>query len=144
MSGTEQLDKVLESWKRDWRDLGFFYRHAMDASLGQVLKTAPTDKEGRFTIRGVGVERLTTVEVEGPMISNATLFLITRSGFDPKPYNDAAARVGRSGGAPLLYGPTFDYVATPSRFIEGNIRDQDTGKPIAGVRVSCSVWLRIT
>jgi protocatechuate 3,4-dioxygenase beta subunit len=138
VNGPDLLDKVLECWKRDWRDLGFFYRRGMYASLGQVLKAAPTDKDGRFTMRGVGLQRLATVEVEGPMISNAALEIVTRSGFDPKPYNDAAARVGRPGGAPLLYGPTFDFVATPSRVMEGNIRDQGIGKPVAGVRVSCS------
>jgi hypothetical protein len=40
------------------------------------------------------------------------------------------------GQPPLLYGPTFDFVADASRVIEGTVREMDTGKPIKGV----SVW----
>ena len=39
-----------------------------------------------------------------------------------------------------LHGATFDYVATPSKPIEGVVRLKGTGRPLAGVRVSGYVY----
>src|SRR5262249_12359569 len=36
---------------------------------------------------------------------------------------------------PLLYGSKVEFVATPTRVIEGAILDVDTGKPIANARI---------
>ena len=34
-----------------------------------------------------------------------------------------------------IYGAVFDHVAGPTRLVEGSVRDQETGKPLAGIMV---------
>jgi RNA polymerase sigma factor (sigma-70 family) len=138
-SGKDKLDAFLSLWKRDWRENWRLSDQTLYARLDAFQPTIPTDKDGRFTMSGIGLERVATVEVEGPNISKSTLYVVTRPDFDPKPYNDAAAAntpgPPRIGQTPLLYGPAFDYVATPTRIIEGAIREVDTGTPIGGAHV---------
>jgi protocatechuate 3,4-dioxygenase beta subunit len=139
VEGKEKVDTYLTVRKQDWRATWRATPQPLYAFLNKVLQAAPTDKDGRFTIRGLGVERVATVEVQGPAIAKTTLYVVTRAGFDAKAHNDAAA--ANTGGPPRLnmipqlYGPTFDYIATPTRVVEGVIRDVDTGQPIAGAHV---------
>jgi RNA polymerase sigma factor (sigma-70 family) len=133
----EKVDAYLTTWKQNWHDVWRATPRPLYALLNKVLQTAPTDKDGRFTIRGLGVERVATVEVSGSAIAKTTLYVVTRPGFDSKPYNRAVLEDQRMrlSHVPSLYGPSFDYIAAPTRVIEGAIRDVDTGKPIAGARV---------
>jgi protocatechuate 3,4-dioxygenase beta subunit len=137
ISGKENVDNYLTIWKQNWHDTWRAVSRPLYAFMNPVLQTAPTDMDGRFTIRGLGVERVATVEVLGPAIAKTTLYVVTRAGFDAKAHNDSAA--ANTGGPlrmiPQLYGPTFDYIATPTRVIEGAILDVDTRKPIAGARI---------
>jgi RNA polymerase sigma factor (sigma-70 family) len=83
-----------------------------------------TGADGRFRLTGVGRERLVQFKVEGPAIASTYLgTVMTR----------AAAKV--TGLRMPIYGASFDYVGIASRPIRGVVRDQDTGKPLAGVHV---------
>jgi protocatechuate 3,4-dioxygenase beta subunit len=137
--GKEQLDSYLTIWKNNWREVWRVRTRPLFANLNQVLNVKATDKDGRFTLRGLGAERVATVEIEGPAMAKASIYVVTRPGLDAKALNDAA--VANMGGPPrlnmipTLYGPKFDYIATPTRVIEGVIRDASTGSPIGGAHV---------
>ncbi len=76
------------------------------------LTTAATEKDGGFTLRGLGGGRKALVVVEGPTIAHQFL------------------RIDTAGKAE--YG---DVVVKPTKPIEGTIRARDTGKPLAGLVV---------
>jgi RNA polymerase sigma factor (sigma-70 family) len=138
VKGKQKVDEFLTVWKQNWHDTWLVTKQPLYGYMNKILQTAATDKDGRFTIRGLGVERVATVEVDGPKIAKTMTYLVTRPGFDPKPYNQAAGDFagGRfSENIPVIYGSKFDFIATPTRTIEGAILDVDTGKPIAGARI---------
>jgi RNA polymerase sigma factor (sigma-70 family) len=79
---------------------------------------AATDKDGEFTLTGLGNGRKAMVVLEGPTIAHQFVTIETR-GKSEKPGN-------------VEHGDT---VAKPTKPIEGAIRAKDTGKPLAGVVV---------
>jgi RNA polymerase sigma factor (sigma-70 family) len=68
-----------------------------------------TDREGRFTVTGVGRERNALVEIDGPGIEHKLVGVRTEA------------------------GPPVEVVVGPAKPIEGTVRDRDTGKPVPGV-----------
>src|SRR5262249_24872076 len=68
-------------------------------------------------------DRIVRLAPEGPAISHSAIAAVTRP---------AAARPYFGG----IYGAAFEHVALPARPIRGVVRDQATGKPVAGVKVS--------
>jgi BlaR1 peptidase M56 len=83
---------------------------------------ATTDRDGRFTIKGVGRERIASLLVSGPRIETFFAFSATRD--MPTVKDDDT-----------YHGSACDLVAGPGLEIVGTVRDQDTGKPLAGVTV---------
>ncbi len=133
-----RLDKFLDGWKQSWNDA---VSSPVERMYVPVTAQQVTDAQGRFRITGVGPERIVLVQVNGPGIAQDTLYVLTRPGLDARPYNQAALErippdLRIPGQPPQLYGPSFDYVATPAKRIEGTVRERGTGKPIAGVTVS--------
>jgi protocatechuate 3,4-dioxygenase beta subunit len=138
-SAEERLDDFLTAWKREWRLAWQRTSKHLFLPHGRVLSAA-TDKDGRFRISGAGAERVATLRVKGPGIAQAELYVLTRPGFDPGPYNRAVLEgippeLRIPGQPPLLYGPTLDYVAKATRIIEGTVREAGSGKPVAGVGI---------
>jgi RNA polymerase sigma factor (sigma-70 family) len=78
-----------------------------------------TGADGRFTLAGVGRERLVRLHLEGPAITTAELEAMTRAG----------EKVGG------LHPASFDFLTTASRPIRGVVRDRASRKPLAGVSV---------
>jgi hypothetical protein len=76
-------------------------------------------------LTGLGRDRLVALAVDGPAIRHESLGVATRP----------AAAGPPAGGA---YGATFEYLAPPAQPIRGVVRDQATGRPVAGVSV-CAV-----
>ncbi len=138
-----KLDSFLTAWKRE---SGIAIQQApkrLYLPMNKVLSTATTDKDGRFRLGDVGVERVALLQVRGPGASQGSLFVIGRDGFDPAEINKAV--MGRTsleerqlGHPPLLYGPKLTYVAPASRRIEGRVREAGSGKPVAGYTIYCS------
>jgi RNA polymerase sigma factor (sigma-70 family) len=88
-----------------------------------------TAADGKFRLTGLGRERIVGLIVEGPSIEYARIQAMTRAGkpvVNPSPDWHPVQRI---------YGATFDYLAAPSRPIRGVVRDKETGKPVAGVRI---------
>jgi len=95
---------------------------------GQPAEVA-TGADGRFRMAGLGRERVVRLEIEGPSIAHELEWAMTRA--------------PEAVGAPLrdppsqhrIYPATFDYLAQPSRRIQGTIRDGLTGNPVPDVTI---------
>jgi RNA polymerase sigma factor (sigma-70 family) len=104
-------------------------------------ETTVTDNEGRFTLRGLGRERLVELRIDGPTIASDEVRVFTRP--------DPAVRVPEDPGERMLgmrtyYGSTFDLAAEPTLPFEGVVTDRATSKPVAGVTVRArSKWWSI-
>lgn len=101
-----------------------------EEELSRLLR-AETDADGRFTLRGIGRERIAWVRVEGAGIQTQRVFACTRPG--------PAVRVEHVHHSPgdvfTLHGATFEMQAAESAPIRGIVRDRDSGRPIPGVLV---------
>jgi len=106
----------------------------IDHFLGKLFQTATTDRDGRFTIKGLGRERFVTLRVEGPTIVHRTIFAATRPGglIEVPGQWSPSDKLKTS----LVYGMPFDFAAAPCKPIVGVVRDKDTGKPIPGAIVT--------
>ena len=134
------LDSFLVAWKK---------RHYMSGIPGGVkgiwneLGTdfvATTDADGRFTLAGLGVERLVSLRLHGDGIADAELWIANREGFDPKPYNQATADnipkgMERFSNRWLLYGPDATFAAEAEKIVRGTVKEADTGAVRPGVLV---------
>jgi 5-hydroxyisourate hydrolase-like protein (transthyretin family) len=103
-----------------------------------VLPGTTTDKDGRFTVAGAGVERLVGLHLSGASIAETELWVANRPGLDPRPYNKATqVNAAMPFGATrwLLDGPAPAVVAEPEKPIRGVVKEKGSGKPRAGVRV---------
>ncbi len=133
----ERLDDFLRVFQRETNhfDEGTGARR-LNVPLDDVLHVKPTDKDGRFEIHGVGVERLVRLLVKGEARATGVIFIATRASFDAKSFARSAVR--RDGDrTPPLFGPTFEHVvtrATTQPTIEGVVREPG-GKPVVGATV---------
>jgi RNA polymerase sigma factor (sigma-70 family) len=102
----------------------------MGRDVGRILPPAVTDSEGKFTLNGIGCERVVGLRIDGPMITTAEFWGMTHPGdnLDIREHvtSDKTVR---------LVGTNFEHVAAPAQPIVGKVADKDTGKPIAGATV---------
>jgi RNA polymerase sigma factor (sigma-70 family) len=97
-----------------------------DGPLPWRQATLTTDSDGRFKLSGMGRERVVRLLVEGPAIATAEVEVMTRAA------ETVISKYRR------VHGASFDYVAAASRLIRGVVRDKETNKALAGVRVVTS------
>jgi RNA polymerase sigma factor (sigma-70 family) len=109
--------------------------------LSHFFPAITSDKDGRFEIKGVGRERIVAFTVEAPTIETRVVHVVTRPSLATGDIRiPEASMVFANGEVKDLrlkpyYPPTFTHVAEPCRVISGVVRDQTTGKPIAGAVV---------
>jgi hypothetical protein len=72
---------------------------------------------------GLGRGRVVRFLLEGPGIRHRPLMVVTRPPAERRYFAD-------------VEWAAFEFVAEPARAIRGVVRDRDTGKPVAGVKVS--------
>jgi RNA polymerase sigma factor (sigma-70 family) len=100
-----------------------------------------SDRDGRFTLRGLGRAWLYDLSISGPTVVNAKAVLVARP--------QKAGVTGATGEAPPdrptpqlpLYGSTFTHVVAPCKPIVGVVREKGSGKPLAAVQVG-RAWTR--
>jgi RNA polymerase sigma factor (sigma-70 family) len=104
------------------------------SSPAEAVVTTGTD--GRFRLPGVGPDQLVRIRVSGPTIAATDLYAMGRDG--------AAVRVtvhqGLEPEPVVFHARRFDHAVAPTRPIQGVVRDQDTGRPIAGVALGAAVY----
>jgi RNA polymerase sigma factor (sigma-70 family) len=88
-----------------------------------------TDEDGRFRLTGVGRERVVSLVIEGKAIEPINVEVFTRTG----PVEGLFS--GNENEA--VYGATFQRIIPPGKPVVGTVREKGTGKPLAGIRVSC-------
>jgi RNA polymerase sigma factor (sigma-70 family) len=127
VAGLDQnRDGDLKAW---FKARGARYAVEMKHIGGTAVEgpvTATTGKDGRFRLSGFGRGRVVSLDIKGPNIENGFIYVVTTT------QNVPSERTSVLG----VFPPTFDYVPGPSRPIIGTIREQGTGKPLAGVRVA--------
>jgi RNA polymerase sigma factor (sigma-70 family) len=139
-SPANSLTPILDRWKKlDVMAADPAGEKQVWSGLGSLWSTT-TDTDGRFTFRGLGVERLAVLHFSGAGATETQAFVGVRDKFDPKEYNDAVvknAQTGFGNGKPRwrLYGPDFTVVAEREKLIRGRVFDVDTGKPRVGVEI---------
>jgi RNA polymerase sigma factor (sigma-70 family) len=102
--------------------------------LPQSSPTSPTNPhvvtgpDGRFRLNGIGHAQIAKIRVSGPTISLDHLYVMGREG------TDIRVKVRQPLSPEVIFHPRkLEAVVSPTKPIEGVIRDQETGKPIAGV-----------
>ncbi len=124
----EKLKVEKSAYSVQYQMLGWW---ASD-DIPSFLPAVTADKEGRFTINGLGRERIAALLISGPGIETRFEYAVTRSmptlrcpSFQRQPaIHDI-----------VYHGADFDVVAGPCLEAVGTITDKDTGKPIPGVTV---------
>jgi Sigma-70, region 4 len=100
----------------------------------QTTITTATGPDGRFRLAGVGRDRLADILVSGPTIVTSRLFAMSRSGPEARCINRWPETE-----AVVFHAPRFVHVAAPIKPIEGIVRDKDSGRPIAGVKITGNI-----
>jgi BlaR1 peptidase M56 len=107
--GSQATDRLLRYW-------------ASDEIPSMFPAATMTDRDGRFTLKGVGHERIASLLVSGPGLETHFAFVATR--------DMPTVKAGET-----YHGAACDLVAGPGLDIIGTVRDQETGKPMAGVTI---------
>jgi len=136
-----KLDGFLTGWRNEWQDALRLLNDRMYLPLESLHGAGKTDQDGKFTLKGIGVERIAVVEVTGRGYAKAVCYVVTRPGLDAGPINKAAhdkipAELRIPGQPPLLTGPKAELVLEGTKVIEGTVTDAETGKPMAGVVIA--------
>jgi beta-lactamase regulating signal transducer with metallopeptidase domain/protocatechuate 3,4-dioxygenase beta subunit len=99
-----------------------------------LLPSSTTDGDGRFTLTGVGRDRLLEISFHGPTIETRSAEVVTRA--DPTRTLPGTG-ISPPGKEPtkIRHGATFVHVAAPTKPVIGVVRDADTGKPLANMRI---------
>jgi RNA polymerase sigma factor (sigma-70 family) len=134
------LDSFLNFWKRRTGPGGWFQGEREIQENAAGILTTTTDLKGQFTLQGVGAERVVSLRLRGAGIADAALLVVNRSGFDPKPYNEALRQNASKGARQWmdkqrLHGPEVTVVAEPERIVRGVVCDAVTGKGRPNVRI---------
>jgi hypothetical protein len=102
-----------------------------EAPPGHTAETT-TDQAGRFRLEGFGADRIIGIELNGATIAHTSFEVVTRR-IKPIPASGYANTFGP--GKQTVYGAELTYTATPSRLVEGVVKDSKTGQALVGAEV---------
>jgi RNA polymerase sigma factor (sigma-70 family) len=117
----------LKPWLDDPRRVDLGKTNGLHVAMLDGPTSVKTGKDGRFRLTGFGRDRVVHLWVRGEGIENTDVEVITRTG------NVGGLRLESRG----VYPPGANITIRPSKPIVGTVRDKKTGKPIAGMRVTC-------
>ncbi len=112
-----------------------YLTHTISAEGSGLTATFTSDAEGRFSIRGIGRERVIELEIAGPTVQTKQICVLTRT---VNPFQVNAGPGSPDWGITLYYGARFTHAAAPTKPVIGLVKDRDTGRPLAGVRIACN------
>jgi beta-lactamase regulating signal transducer with metallopeptidase domain/protocatechuate 3,4-dioxygenase beta subunit len=104
--------------------------------LPSIVPDVKTDAEGRFTVRGIGRERVAKLLIQGPDIEASLVKTRTRAGEILRFGEFSDRTMGGAERSDTVYPHKFTFAAGPSKPVSGRITDADTGAPVAGVTVT--------
>lgn len=127
---TEDLSAWLKAVAAGSAELAVASRRSLYRPPSGADRKTTTDADGRFTLNGIGVDRIAEIRIRAPEIEDRTLSVAVRR---MNPVVGPALEFERR--PRLIFGSDFQYVASRSRRIEGTVRERTTRKPIAGVAI---------
>jgi RNA polymerase sigma factor (sigma-70 family) len=118
--------------KRKWAQ-GDYARGADMKALPAAALSGPqsvtTDADGKVRFTGFGRERVVSLEIEGQQVEPIYLEVLTRT--------DKVEGLASGNENDDVTGATFERIVAPGKAVVGTVRDKATGKPVAGLRVTC-------
>lgn len=135
--GKPNLDKWEEAATMEKADSYMLRQLLTYESSGAFLPTlvneVTTDQEGKFTIQGLGTEKVVDLLLSGPNVASTTLQARTRLGKTVR----VPSQHG-STGLPdvVIYPAAFDFVMATSSPVKGRIIDVVTNQPLVGCLVT--------
>lgn len=106
------------------------------ATVPGLATETRTDADGRFTLHGLGRDRIAQLTVAAPSVVDTDLTVMTRD------VPDVRIRLGDNGSAfaaelpeQMIRGAGFTLQLEPGRSIKGRVIDRDTREPIPGMWV---------
>jgi hypothetical protein len=146
VDATPQND--LSAWLEEIQKKPSGYRsfNHFSKSLPVVLSTlippAKTGADGRFQLAGAGRERLVSLVVEGPTIETRVLQVMTHVG-PASSVRFVSPNAAQALSSEIVIHPIgFDFVAAPTRAVEGNVRDEATGLSLPAVVIHPKLTVR--
>lgn len=141
INASEGASGSLDDWEKAAREKGANYytvQHTLrrlfggDRVNGPIDTTIPpvtTDADGRFTLTGLGRDRLARVFVIGPGIEATEFCVRSRSGDTIKLSDNDH---GEDKWFKNYYPAQFTHVVGPSQPVTGVVKDLKTGQPLSG------------
>ena len=134
-------EKAAKKSKADYYSLRNEAADGMNGfQLPSIVPDVSTDSNGKFTLKGIGKERIVQLVISGPAIETSIVFARTRDGKTirvPHQFGQSQSGLGQYGlRDEVYYANGFDYVAAPSVPVEGRIVDDSTGDPLSGFLVT--------
>ncbi len=105
-----------------------------------LIPPTTTDSDGRFTLKGIGAERVAQIYIDGiPDKASRLIVVATRPLDEPIVLSKETqnARKGTRDFGPdiIVYGNQFETTLGPGKAIEGVVSDRVTNLPVANVKV---------
>ena len=123
----------LDAWLAKARDRGL---QAVDLDQFPAKLNATTDADGRFRLVGLGANRVANLLVSAPRVATTQIHAMTHPGPELRDVRKLAEHTETT-----VYHPSrFEQIVMPNKPISGVIRDQESGKPVAGLKVTGAVF----
>jgi hypothetical protein len=127
--------KAAVATETDGNELSSFFDFWPCVESAGLKITHTTGPEGRFRVTGIGRERAVKLRIEGPTIETQEFYVLTRNHARILLPVIGKGLAAKDVPKQTYYSATFDHVARPTRPIIGVVRDQETGRPLPGVRI---------
>jgi hypothetical protein len=128
----EWLD-VLNKEKAVYQAQSRTLRSWSGGDIPGLFPTVVADREGRFTLKGVGRERIAALIVGGPGIETRFEHAATRNMAAVRVHAHRASYSTKPVPYVVFHGAAPEFTAGPGLEIVGTVRDKDSGRPLAGI-----------